>query len=101
MLGFIATTAVAAEQHWSLQPMKCAVISGESHPIDYFIGQKLREKKLAFSAGADRVSLLRRVTLDLTGLPPLPAEVRAFVRDARPTDVAFMRVVDELLALNT
>jgi len=98
MLGFIATTAVAAEQHWSLQPMKCAVISGESHPIDYFIGQKLREKKLTFSAGADRVSLLRRVTLDLTGLPPLPAEVRAFVRDARPTDVAFMRVVDELLA---
>ena len=98
ILGFIATTAVAAEQHWSLQPMKCAVISGESHPIDYFIGQKLREKKLTFSAGADRVSLLRRVTLDLTGLPPLPAEVRAFVRDARPTDVAFMRVVDELLA---
>ncbi|MCH2385999.1 MAG: DUF1549 domain-containing protein, partial [Pedosphaera sp.] len=98
LLCFIATTAVAAEPHWSLQPMKCAVVSGESHPIDFFIGQKLREKKLTFSAEADRVTLLRRVTLDLTGLPPSPAEVRAFVRDARPTDEAFMEGVDRLLA---
>jgi len=98
LLCFIATTAVAAEPHWSLQPMKCAVVSGESHPIDFFIVQKLREKKLTFSAEADRVTLLRRVTLDLTGLPPSPAEVRAFARDARPTDEAFMEVVDRLLA---
>ena len=98
LLCFIATTAVAAEPHWSLQPMKCAVVSGESHPIDFFIVQKLREKKLTFSAEADRVTLLRRVTLDLTGLPPSPAEVWAFARDARPTDEAFMEVVDRLLA---
>ncbi|MEO1861499.1 MAG: DUF1549 domain-containing protein, partial [Verrucomicrobiia bacterium] len=89
---------MAAEPHWSLQPMKCAVVSGESHPIDFFIFQKLREKKLTYSAEADRVTLLRRVTLDLTGLPPSPAEVRAFARDARPTDEAFMEVVDRLLA---
>jgi len=98
LLCFIATTAVVAEPHWSLLPMKCAVVSGESHPIDFFIGQKLREKNLTFSAEADRVTLLRRVTLDLTGLPPSPAEVRAFAQDARSTDVAFTEVVDELLA---
>ena len=54
--------------------MKHTVVSGESHPIDFFIGQKLREKKLTFSNEADRVTMFRRVTLDLTGLPPAPAD---------------------------
>ena len=98
LLCFIATTAVAAEPHWSLQPMKCAVVSGESHPIDFFIGQKLREKKLTFSAEADRVTLLRRVTLDLTGLPPTPEAVQAFAQDKRSTDAVLTETVDELLA---
>jgi len=48
LLCFIATTAVAGEPHWSLQPMKYAVVSGESHPIDFFIVQKQREKKNTF-----------------------------------------------------
>ena len=99
LLCFIATTAVAAEPHWSLQPMKCAVVSGESHPIDFFIGQKLREKKLTFSAEADRVTLLRRVTLDLTGLPPTPNEIYQFrlAWDKDP-DKAWSGLIDKLLA---
>ncbi|MDB4805349.1 DUF1549 domain-containing protein, partial [bacterium] len=78
LLSLIATTVVAAEQNWSLRPMKRAVVSGENHPVDFFIARKLHEKNLNFSAEADRTTLLRRVTLDLTGLPPSQEVVQAF-----------------------
>lgn len=67
-----------------------------ANPIDAFILQKLEEKGLSLSAEADRAALLRRVTFDLTGLPPEPAELEAFLadRDSR----AYERVVDRLLA---
>src|SRR5579863_2462811 len=66
------------------------------NPIDAFILQKQEEKGLALSDEADRAVLLRRVTFDLTGLPPEPAEITAFLadRDSR----AFEKVVDRLLS---
>jgi mono/diheme cytochrome c family protein len=66
------------------------------NPIDRFILARLEKENLAPSPEADRRSLLRRVTLDLTGLPPTPAEVDAFLGDAAPG--AYERVVDRLLA---
>jgi hypothetical protein len=64
--------------------------------LDAFILQHLQEKQLTPSAALDRISLLRRVTYDLTGLPPTPEEVDAFVRDRNPN--AYEKVVDRLLA---
>src|SRR5439155_11890800 len=57
---------------------------------------KLRAKGLSFAPRADRTTLARRVTFDLTGLPPIPEEVDAFVRDSSAD--AFERLVDRLLA---
>ncbi|MDX2021532.1 MAG: PSD1 and planctomycete cytochrome C domain-containing protein [Deltaproteobacteria bacterium] len=64
--------------------------------IDRFVLARLREQGLTMSAPAPRETLLRRVSLDLTGLPPTLAEVDAFVSDKRPD--AFARQVDRLLA---
>ncbi|WP_353127148.1 DUF1553 domain-containing protein [Parapedobacter pyrenivorans] len=63
--------------------------------IDYFIQEKHREQSLSFSGPADRATLLRRVSLDLTGLPPSPEQVAAFVNDDRQD--AYERRVDSLL----
>ncbi|HUS05422.1 MAG TPA: DUF1549 and DUF1553 domain-containing protein [Bryobacteraceae bacterium] len=65
-------------------------------PIDAFILSALEAKKLAPSPAAGRAQLLRRVTLDLTGLPPTPEEVAAFLRDNSAD--AYEKVVDRLLA---
>lgn len=65
--------------------------------LDYFVLAKLEEKKLHPAAAADKRTLLRRATFDLTGLPPTIAEMEAFVADQLPD--AFARVVDRLLAL--
>ena len=65
------------------------------NPIDNFIAAKLDAEKIAPSPEADKNTLLRRLSLDLTGLPPTPAEVDAFVNDNRPD--AYERLVDRLL----
>jgi hypothetical protein len=65
-------------------------------PVDAFVLAKLREKGLSFSPDADRLTLLRRAHLDLTGLPPSPQEVAAFLADPRPD--AYERLIDRLLA---
>ncbi|HZO90813.1 MAG TPA: DUF1553 domain-containing protein [Chthonomonadaceae bacterium] len=66
------------------------------NPIDYFVLARLEKEGLHPSPEADRTTLIRRVSLDLTGLPPTPAEVQAFVNDKRPD--AYERLVDRLLA---
>jgi hypothetical protein len=65
-------------------------------PIDAFILAGLEERKLHPSPPADKRTLIRRATFDLTGLPPTPEEIEAFLTDASPT--AFARVVERLLA---
>jgi hypothetical protein len=65
-------------------------------PIDAFILKSLREKGWSPSPGLSRVQLIRRVTLDVTGLPPTPEEVAAFVADRSPK--AYENLVDRLLA---
>src|SRR6516225_3764629 len=66
------------------------------NPIDRFILARLEQEGIASSPEADRVTLLRRVSLDLVGLPPSPREVDDFLADSRPD--AYERVVDRLLA---
>ena len=65
-------------------------------PVDAFILAKLEANSLGFSSEANRLTLIRRVSLDLLGLPPSPEEVDAFVNDARPD--AYERLIDRLLA---
>lgn len=66
------------------------------NPIDAFVLAKLEKEGLAPSPEASRESLIRRVTLDLTGLPPTPADVDGFLKDTSPD--AYEKVVDRLLA---
>ena len=66
------------------------------NPIDHFIAAKLAKRGIAPSADTDRITLLRRVTLDLIGLPPTPEEAKAFLEDSSPQ--AYDKVVDRLLA---
>jgi len=65
-------------------------------PIDRFLLAKLEEKGLTFSKDTDRATLIRRASFDLTGLPPAPGEVDAFVADSSPG--AYERLLDRLLA---
>jgi hypothetical protein len=84
---------------WSLKkPVRTAPPAGlaQQNPIDAFLLAKLAEKKLEFSPEADRRTLIRRLFFDLTGLPPSPAEVRAFVANSSPR--AYEELVDQLLA---
>ena len=85
--------------HWSFQPIHSPVVPAESearHPIDAFILARLRTEKLHPVRRADRITLARRVYLDLIGLLPTPEQIDEFVNDARPG--AFERLVDRLLA---
>jgi hypothetical protein len=89
-------------KHWAYQPPKKVAeprVKNTTWPrtdIDRFILAALETKGLTPVGDADRRTLLRRVTFDLTGLPPTPAEVEAFAADASPD--AFPKVVDRLLA---
>ncbi len=88
---------VAGADHWAFQKVKRpAVPAGAAHPIDAFVNAKLAGKKLAPSPEADRRTLIRRLTFDLHGLPPTPAEVTAFVAD--DTGGAYEKLIDRLLA---
>jgi len=85
---------------WAFQPVKRAevpeVLPRPVNPIDAFVRAKLGAAGLKPAAPADKRALLRRVTFDLTGLPPTPEEVDAFQNDGSPE--AFAKVVDRLLA---
>jgi hypothetical protein len=90
------------EKHWSFIPPRRAPlpeISNRAWPrneIDFFVLKRLEQEGLGPAPEADRAALIRRVSLDLTGLPPTPAEVDAFVND-KSRD-AYDKVVDRLLA---
>src|SRR6185369_11294583 len=92
----------AQKTFWSLQPVSkpsTPVVSAKQwvkNPIDAFILAKLEEKQLQPNKPADKVTLLRRVTIDLTGLVPTPEETQAFVNDNSTS--AYEKVVDRLLA---
>lgn len=89
-------------QHWAFQPVRKTAAPGVKNaawcrtPVDNFILQKLEANGMAPNPPADKRTLIRRVTFDLTGLPPTDAEVDAFLADDSPD--AFARVVDRLLA---
>jgi len=89
-------------EHWAFQPPKRhQSLDGARdpwvrQPIDGFILERLRESGLEPNPEADRRVLIRRLSFDLIGLPPTPAEVERFVDDRRPG--AFDRLVDRLLA---
>jgi hypothetical protein len=91
-----------ATTHWAFQPVRKVDppqvndTSWPHGPIDRFILAKLEEKRLAPARDADKRVLLRRLTFDLTGLPPSPEDVEAFQRDDSPA--AMELVVDRLLA---
>jgi len=83
------------EAHYSfVPPQRPPAPTG--NPIDYFIGSRLAKEGLKPAPPADARTLLRRVTLDLTGLPPTPGEMEAFLADQTPT--AYEKAVDRLLA---
>ena len=79
------------ERHWSFEPPKPS--PGSS--IDSFIQNRLAQENLQPSPAASPATLIRRVALDLTGLPPSPEEVAAFLAD--PSDQAYAKLVDRLL----
>ncbi|MFG0285830.1 MAG: PSD1 and planctomycete cytochrome C domain-containing protein [Phycisphaerales bacterium JB039] len=90
------------QRHWSFQPVEdpqppqVPDDSWAQRDLDRFVLARLTSAGLAPTPAADRYALLRRVSLDLTGLPPTPEEVHAFISDAAPD--AWERVVDRLLA---
>ena len=93
----------AADRNWWAyrpparpQPPAAANSAWNKNPIDAFIFAKLGEKQLNPSARAAKNTLIRRAYLDLTGIPPSPADVDTFVRDTAPD--AFSKLVDRLLA---
>ena len=89
-------------EFWSFRPPKAARPPDVQHaeqvrnPIDAFLLAKLEAKGLTLAPEADRPTLLRRISLDLTGLPPEPEEIDAFLADRDPN--AYEKLVDRLLA---
>jgi mono/diheme cytochrome c family protein len=100
--GQDAAPAAARSDHWSFQPIRRPDVppvqntAWVRNPIDHFILARLEQEGVAPAPEADRQTLLRRLSLDLIGLPPAPEEVAAFVADPRPD--AYERLVDRLLA---
>ncbi len=92
----------AADKHWAFRPPEDAPVPAvrgttwPQSPIDHFILAGLEAKDLQPAPPADRHSLIRRITFDLTGLPPTPDEVDAFLADQSPA--AISGLVDRLLA---
>ncbi len=118
IIGFAVLTGVAAfvalgseakkeftaaqRKYWAFQPVAKPASPAVKNrtwvrnPIDAFVLARLEEKRVPPAARADKITLLRRATLDLTGLPPRPEDVDAFLADKSPR--AFEKVVERLLA---
>jgi mono/diheme cytochrome c family protein len=89
---------ITAEQRafWSFQPVKAPEIPAGANAIDHLVRQRLEKAGLKQGPLADRRTLIRRAAVDLTGLPPTPEEVDAFVSD--PAKDAYAKLLDRLLA---
>jgi mono/diheme cytochrome c family protein len=96
-----ATGGGRATSHWSFQPVKRPALPPTKNTdwarngIDHFVLARLEKEGIAPSPEADKVTLIRRLTLDLTGLPPTPEEVDAFLADRSPD--AYDALVERLL----
>lgn len=96
-------TGITEEERsfWSFQPIRHPSIPASRKrdrirtPVDAFLVAELKKKRLQFSPDASRVTLLRRAFLDLTGLPPTPAEVATFLNDT--SGDAYEKLIDRLL----
>jgi len=90
------------EQHWAFQPIRNPELPAVKRKqwirngIDAFVLKRLEEKGIAPSPVADRNTLIRRVTIDLTGLPPTPEQVHAFLNDH--SENAYEKMVDRVLS---
>ncbi len=94
-----------AKEHWAFQPVATvkppdvAVSSWNQHPIDQFVFTELAKRKLTPSERADPRTLIRRLSYDLTGLPPTPEAARKFVKEHRQNPTAAIeKAVDRMLA---
>jgi mono/diheme cytochrome c family protein len=92
----------ADRQFWAFRPPRPVAVPAVReparvrNPIDAFVLRRLEQRGLTLAPEADRATLIRRATLDLTGLMPEPAEVQAFLADGDPR--AYERLIDRLLA---
>ncbi|HZW31081.1 MAG TPA: PSD1 and planctomycete cytochrome C domain-containing protein [Isosphaeraceae bacterium] len=94
-----ATGPASPSDHWSFRPPREPAVPARDpaeSPIDAFLRLALKKAGLPVAPPADRRTLIRRASFDLTGLPPQPAEVEAFLADQSPE--AFAKVIDRLLA---
>ncbi|MBI1313043.1 DUF1553 domain-containing protein [bacterium] len=103
-LGQTSADRTLESDFWSLQPVKAVEpphvedARWSWSQIDRFVEAARREHGLTATSRADRRTLLRRATFDLTGLPPEPKHIDSFLNDEAPGEIAFARVVDRLLA---
>ena len=94
----------AARDHWAFKSVQVPAVPTAANSslvrneIDAFVVAQLEQQGIAPANEADRITLLRRVTLDLTGLPPSPDDVDRFLKDSRPD--AYEHEVDRLLSLS-
>ncbi len=101
-LALAIAAPLSASEHWSLRPRTLPVVPQANgskwirNPIDAFILEKLQKTGLSAAPAADRAMLLRRLTFDLTGLPPTPEEMSAFLNDLAAD--AYEKQVERLLA---
>jgi mono/diheme cytochrome c family protein len=94
--GATVETAEVKSSHWSFQPIRKPVVPDGRNAIDYFIRERLTKERLPSSPEAEKATLIRRLSLDLVGLPPTPKEIEAFVSDSSAG--AYEKLVDRLLA---
>ena len=84
-------------EHWAFQPIPSIIPPTDTtHPIDAFIQRRLKHERIKPSPRADKTTIIRRLTLDLTGLPPTIEDIDAFLND-KSTD-AYETLVDRLMA---
>jgi hypothetical protein len=100
--GVAPVRAQSPKKHWAFQPVQKPALATVKHatwtasPIDAFVLARLEAAEISPSPPADRRTLIRRATFDLTGMPPTPQEVDAFLGD--PSGDAYAKLVDRLLA---